>query len=107
MLDTARADASADAAQLAAELVAELETLRATESQRPYFHYQNLFHDPRGASEGWSVVPSPLAGGPSERLVATHFQIDSAGAVSSPTVNVAAPENNAPDASSISRCSPS
>ena len=99
MLEAARAAASDDAAQLAAELVAELEHLRAAESQRPYFHYQNLFHDPRGASEGRSVVPSPLAGGPTERLVATHFQIDGAGAVSSPTVNFAAPENNAPQAS--------
>jgi signal transduction histidine kinase len=100
MLDSARAEASADAAQLAAELVAELEHLRASESQRPFFHYQNLFHDERGASEGWSVVPSPLATGPTEALVAAHFQIDDAGAVSSPTVNLAAPENNAPQAPS-------
>jgi signal transduction histidine kinase len=99
MLDTARAQSSADAAQLAAELVAELEHLRANESQRPSFHYQNLFHDERGASQGWSVVPSPLATGPTEPLVAAHFQIDGQGAVSSPTVNPAAPENNAPQAS--------
>ena len=40
-----------------------LEELRRAESQRPYFHYQNLYHDPKGASEGLSVVPSPLASG--------------------------------------------
>ncbi len=99
LVDAARADAADTAAVLADELVAELEHLRADESQRPYFHYQNLFHDPRGASLGWSVVPSPLAAGPSERLVATHFQIDAAGAVTSPTVNPDVPENNAAVAS--------
>ena len=46
---------------VAASLAERLETLRRTESQRPYFHYQNLYHDPKGASEGLSVTPSPLA----------------------------------------------
>ena len=60
---TARARTEADvaAAEAAAGVVTRLEELRATESQRPYFHYQNLFHDPRGASEGRSVVPSATA----------------------------------------------
>ena len=40
---------------VAASLAERLETLRRTESQRPYFHYQNLYHDPKGASQGFSV----------------------------------------------------
>src|SRR5436190_586675 len=98
ILASARADAADTASVLADDLVAELEHVRAEESQRPYYHYQNLFHDPRGASLGWSVVPSPLAAGPSERLVAMHFQIDPSGALTSPTFNPEVPENNAPAA---------
>jgi signal transduction histidine kinase len=98
LLAAARADAADTASVLADDLVAELEHLRADESQRPYYHYQNLFHDPRGASLGWSVVPSPLAEGPTERLVATHFQIDAGGALTSPTFNPEVPDNNAPRA---------
>src|SRR5207244_1287157 len=77
----ARADAADAAAEAAGAVVDRLEDLRATESERPYYHYQNLFHDPRGASEGRSVVPSPLAGGPLDAMVAIHFQIDGQGAV--------------------------
>ncbi|MBZ0237742.1 MAG: hypothetical protein K8M05_35840, partial [Deltaproteobacteria bacterium] len=98
ILSAARADAADTAAVLADDLVAELEHLRAEESQRPYYHYQNLFHDPRGASLGWSVVPSPLAEGPTERLVATHFQIDDGGELTSPTFNREVPDNTAPRA---------
>ena len=55
---------------MAGELGARIEELRAVESQRPYYEYRNLYHDPRGASEGKSVVPSPLARGPADPLVA-------------------------------------
>ena len=79
-------------AALASALTARLEELRATESARPYLHYQNLFHDPAGGSEGLSVTPSPLATGPADPLVALHFQIDERGAVSSPSVNDELPE---------------
>ena len=79
-------------AALAAALTARLEELRTTESARPYLHYQNLFHDPSGGSEGLSVTPSPLATGPADPLVALHFQIDERGAVSSPSVNDELPE---------------
>ena len=65
-----------DERTVADRLGARLEELRRTESQRPYFHYQNLYHDPKGASEGLSVVPSPLAGGPGNPLIVAHFQID-------------------------------
>jgi signal transduction histidine kinase len=75
-----------------------LEELRMAESQRPYFHYQNLYHDPKGASQGLSVVPSPLAAGPAHPLVTAHFQVDGKGAVSLPTLNEELLELNASNA---------
>ena len=92
----AQADAEDAAGEAAAAVVNRLEELRAVESQRPYFHYQNLFHDPRGASEGRSVVPSPLAGGPLDPLVALHFQFDGHGAISTPSGNEEVPDNANP-----------
>jgi signal transduction histidine kinase len=82
---------------VAASLADRLETLRRTESQRPYFHYQNLYHDPKGASEGLSVTPSPLAAGPVHPLVDAHFQIDAGSRVTLPTLNEELRELNAPD----------
>jgi signal transduction histidine kinase len=83
---------------VAGSLAERLETLRRTESQRPYFHYQNLYHDPKGASEGLSVTPSPLAAGPVHPLVVAHFQIDPGNRVTLPTLNEELRELNAPDA---------
>lgn len=87
------ADARAD--ELARELRSELEALLGRESSRPYFHYQNLFHDPR-ASQGTSVTPSPLAAGPQDTLVLGYFQIDAQGKVTTPTVNDEVPSLSEP-----------
>jgi signal transduction histidine kinase len=88
-----------DRERVVAESLAErLETLRRAESQRPYFHYQNLYHDPKGASQGLSVTPSPLANGPTHPLVVAHFQIDAHDRVTLPTLNEELGELNAPDA---------
>ena len=83
------------AGELSRELRSELETLLARESSRPYFHYQNLFHDPR-ASQGTSVTPSPLAAGPDDKLVLGYFQIDAHGKVTTPTVNDEVPSLSEP-----------
>jgi signal transduction histidine kinase len=83
---------------IAASLAERLEALRRTESQRPYFHYQNLYHDPKGASQGLSVTPSPLANGPVRPLVVAHFQLDARNRVTLPTLNEELGELNAPDA---------
>ncbi|HEU5056817.1 MAG TPA: HAMP domain-containing sensor histidine kinase [Kofleriaceae bacterium] len=91
-----REDAARRAALLAGELGARVEELRAAESQRAYYEYRNLYHDPRGASEGKSVVPSPLARGPADPLVAVHFEIAPSGAVSVPTINPDLPELSDP-----------
>ncbi|MCC6999822.1 MAG: HAMP domain-containing histidine kinase [Deltaproteobacteria bacterium] len=90
--------ASASAQELSARLGARLEELRERESQRPYYHYQNLYHDPRGATIGSSVIPSPLAGGPDDALVRAHFQIDASGHITLPTLNDEVPELSSRDA---------
>ncbi|NVB84513.1 MAG: HAMP domain-containing histidine kinase [Kofleriaceae bacterium] len=83
--------ASQRAEQLARDLHGELENLIARETRRPYFHYQNLMHDPK-ASLGMSVSPSPLAQAPEDKLVAGYFQIDGNGRASTPTINDDVPE---------------
>ncbi len=77
---------------LAERLATRLELLREAESRRPFYHYQNLFHDPRGAAEGASVSISPLAQGAADPLIEAHFQVDEAGALTLPTLNDEFPE---------------
>ena len=86
-----RAAADERAADLARELRAELDALLIREVRRPYFHYQNLMHDPR-ASAAVSVSPSPLATKPDDRFVLGYFQIDSKGRATTPTINDDVPE---------------
>ena len=73
-------------ARFAEALGKRLEALRQSESLRPFYHYQSLYHDPQGASQGPSVLPSPLAQGPPDPMVLAHFQIDSTGGLSLPTL---------------------
>lgn len=80
------------AVMLAERLATRLELLRSNESRRPFYHYQNLYHDPKGASEGASVVTSPLAQGPVDPMVEAHFQVDAEGNLTLPTLNDAFPE---------------
>jgi len=79
----------------AARLASRLDALRVRESERPFYHYQNLYHDPGGAAEGLAVVRSPLASGAPDPLVLAHFQIDDRGQVSLPSVNDSFPELSA------------
>lgn len=88
-----RREAAAIARQSADRLLVRLETLREAESRRPFYHYQNLYHDPRGAYEGkLSIIPSPLAEGPADPLIRAHFQIDERKRLSIPTLNDEIPE---------------
>jgi signal transduction histidine kinase len=77
---------------LAERLATRFELLRENESRRPFYHYQNLFHDPEAAAQGVSVSPSPLARGPADPLIAAHFQVDGDGVLSLPTINDELPE---------------
>ncbi len=76
----------------AGRLAARLEGLRQAESGRAFYEYQNLYHDPEGASEGASVSVSPLAKGSSDPLIEAHFQVDDDGRLTLPTVNDEFPE---------------
>jgi signal transduction histidine kinase len=80
-------DARQELGDLALELASRLDSLRAKEDARPYYHYQNLFHDPRGLSEGKSVSPSPLVEETGDPLISVHFQIDLEGTLTIPPVN--------------------
>jgi signal transduction histidine kinase len=84
--------------EAAERLTQQLEDIRHSEAERPWFHYQNLYHDPKGASQGLSVVPSPLASGTGNPLIAAHFQIDPREQVSLPTLNEDVASLNASDA---------
>ena len=79
------------AVELARDLRAEFERLIAREVSRPYFHYQNLMHDPQ-TSAGVNVSRSPLATGPEDHLVLGYFQLDAKGRATTPTVNDEVPE---------------
>jgi signal transduction histidine kinase len=92
LLIRAREQALIESSIGADRLGTRLEALREHESDRPFYHYQNLYHDPRGAAQGLSVTPSPLSQGPSDPLIWAHFQIDENGAVSLPTVSERFPE---------------
>jgi signal transduction histidine kinase len=89
-----RADADRRAVELARDLRAELDGLLTREARRPYFHYQNLMHDPQ-TTAGFNVSPSPLANGPDEQLVLGYFQLDAQGHATTPALNDDAPEQSA------------
>ena len=90
----AQDEAAAEAANVAGRLAAILQVLRDRESQRPYFHYQSLYHDPQAADLGASVVPSPLVAGPMDPLIETYFQVGPQGALTVPTWNEDVPALN-------------
>ncbi|MBE7464707.1 MAG: HAMP domain-containing histidine kinase [Planctomycetes bacterium] len=79
---------------LAERIATRLQALIENEVKRPFYYYNNLYHDPKGASEGPSVQLSPLAQGPSEPLIEAYFQIDPQNRVSLPTLNPVVPEGN-------------
>ncbi|MFZ2639519.1 MAG: HAMP domain-containing sensor histidine kinase [Verrucomicrobiia bacterium] len=81
-----RRSAEVLAERLADRFGSRLETLRENEARRPFYHYQHLYHDPKGAYEGAAVIPSPLAQGPADPLVRAHFRIDAAGRLTLPTL---------------------
>lgn len=91
---TPRRVAVETSAQLAGRIHDRLETLRETESRRPFYHYQNLYHDPKGAYEGASIVPSPLAQGPTDPLVLAYFQVDATGKLTLPTIGEGSTDTN-------------
>lgn len=92
LLVEAELDVRAEIEREASRLGNRLEELKRQEGERPFFHYQTLYHDPRGAAQGLSVTPSPLASGAADPLVWAHFQIDETGLVTLPTISERFPE---------------
>jgi signal transduction histidine kinase len=76
--DASQEEAQETARRVASQLTHRLRALLQAEAERPFYQYQPYFHDPKGASEGASVVPSPLASGPVDPLVELYFQADGA-----------------------------
>lgn len=87
----------------ARRLGTRLDDLRRQESNRPFFHYQTLYRDPRGAAQGLAVTPSPLVSGTTDPLIRAHFQIDETGLVTLPTVSERFPELSS-DADFVAFC---
>lgn len=85
--DAPEIEVEAELARLRMRLASRLEAIRKAEDERPYYHYQNLFHDPRGLSDGQAVSPSPLVDSTGDPLIAVHFQIDAQGSLSIPPIN--------------------
>ena len=97
LLDAPRLRAEATARRLAASVESRLAALLEREDARPFFHYQNLYVDPRGAYAGPAVAPSPLADGPPDPLVAGNFQVTPGVGLTLPTYNPEIAELNASD----------
>jgi signal transduction histidine kinase len=83
------------AVQLAERLRTRLESVREAEAQRPFYHYQFLYHEPKGAYQGQSVIPSPLNGPPSDSIIRSYFQVDGKGNLTTPNYSEQLPELNA------------
>jgi hypothetical protein len=92
--DAPRLEADERGAGLAHELRGALAAVMAREALRPYFHYQNLVHDPRTSAVG--VAPSPLAQGSRDPLVLGYFQLDGRSRATTPTINDELPELSEP-----------
>lgn len=82
------------AVRIANRVAGDLESLRLRESERDFLQYQNVYHDPKGAYVGTSVIPSPLAAGPADSMIRAHFQIDPSGRLTLPTINDFVEEDN-------------
>ncbi len=92
IVSSAENEARSELEREATRLGTRLDDLRRQESRRPFFHYQTLYRDPRGAAQGLAVTPSPLATGTTDPLIWAHFQIDENGLVTLPTVSERFPE---------------
>ncbi len=70
---------------LAERLSHRLAALRDDENDRPFYHYQNVYIDPKGVASGLSI--SPLGDGAANPYVWSHFQIDQDGWTTLPSAD--------------------
>src|SRR5207245_11303553 len=74
--DVSQEEAQETVRRIASQLTHRFAVLLEAEAKPPFYQYQPYFHDPKGASEGASVVPSPLASEPADPLIELYFQAD-------------------------------
>ena len=86
-VENVRHQAWIETRRMAVPLAEQLVGLRRYESERPFYHYQNLYHDVRSVQEDASIARSPLSRPPTNPFVRGYFQIDAAGKVTSPAIN--------------------
>ncbi|HXV76163.1 MAG TPA: hypothetical protein VD788_07570, partial [Candidatus Polarisedimenticolaceae bacterium] len=94
-----------EAARLAQQLALRLESMRVSESRRPFQDYltaDRLRELQRDCSYE-ITVPSPLAEGPVDPLIWAHFQLDAVGVLTLPTLAEDGPRGGVDDASEIQR----
>lgn len=57
------------------ELAGELQALLAREGERPFYHWRHLYLPPDLVAKNVALVPSPIAGPPTEPLVELYFEL--------------------------------
>jgi signal transduction histidine kinase len=78
--------AQQEAERIARRLAVRLESLRHSETRRAYLDYAPHLHDYSGECECEPPLQSPLAHGPADPLIWTHFQIDEVGQLTLPSL---------------------
>lgn len=80
------AEAAREAQRMSQQLAVRLEALRHSESQRSHRDYQMASSDLPADCNYELLIQSPLAEGPTDPLIWSHFQIDDVGDLSLPTL---------------------
>jgi signal transduction histidine kinase len=86
--ETPRLEAREEATRLARRVALRLESMRASESRRPFQDYfsQDALVELQQDCTNDIMLPSPLAEGPVDPMIWAHFQIDAVGQLTLPTL---------------------
>jgi signal transduction histidine kinase len=84
--ETPRQQARQEAERLAQQVAMRIESLRESESRRPFQDYLGDDELLQGDCTYETAIGSPLAEGPVDPLIWAHFQIDDVGVVTLPTL---------------------
>lgn len=75
LLAEARADLATEELRRALRAAELLEDLRASESERPWYHYQDYYNDPGALADGLALFPSPIAADARPPLIAAFASL--------------------------------